>query len=531
MGDLSEYIYPENSNVFVVKSIPGITGAVFARYSRSVGGVKEVLKNEFIKDGMLDAEKADQLVQRVLIAYGDDSVGELEGAHVSIESISNLATKEIEDRRIGLSPIEQSTRYVFYDKKDENGNWKYYIPPELEPDDIDYYKETMDFAFEVYSETLSYLMDFCKNKKPIDEAEYDVVGDGIKRKLSDLKDEIHIKNFKMTYNNDIKTRACDSARSLLPTATLTNVGVFGNGRSFQNLITHLASHDLYEMNYLSDQIKISLSKDFKNYVKRGGFNQYLFDRNLRQQDAASKLKEEYFDLRVDKQVESSVEILGNLYMMSRICCLLVYPYLRGGFYRLYDIINMFEDNGKIIKDIVGERENRRDKLPRAFETGYPLMFEVVSDFGSYRDIQRHRMMSQHRQLLTTSLGFEYPPDIEEITGELKEKITKLNNEIENLYDHLRIKYNDFVAQYCVLFGYRLRYILEMNIREACHFTELRSSVQGHPSYRKVAQKIHDLIRVYYGDTLFDMMKFVNHEDVEWCRAESESKQRIKENKI
>src|SRR2546425_1147218 len=106
---LKAYVTDPTGDVFVIKNLPGIVGAAYARYSRAPGGFRQVFLKEFIKEGQIDAKRASELIERVLVAYGDDSVGELEGAHVSFENISILATKEIEDRRIGGSPIEQST--------------------------------------------------------------------------------------------------------------------------------------------------------------------------------------------------------------------------------------------------------------------------------------------------------------------------------------------------------------------------------------------------------------------------------------
>src|SRR3972149_11633606 len=122
---LANYVTNTKSNIFAIKGLPGIVGAAFARYSRVPGSFRETLVKEFLKEGVIDPEHAKKLIERILIAYGDDSVGELEGANVSFEEISNLATKTIEDQRIGGSPIEQSSRYVYYDQKDEHGKWKY----------------------------------------------------------------------------------------------------------------------------------------------------------------------------------------------------------------------------------------------------------------------------------------------------------------------------------------------------------------------------------------------------------------------
>ena len=124
---LTEYVSDPNADIFVfLPSLYGVGGAVFARYSRAAGGARVRLLKEFLDErGKLRLDKLNELIERVLIAYGDDSVGELENAHLALENISNLATKEIEDCRIGLSPIEQSSRYVVYDQRDRLGRLSY----------------------------------------------------------------------------------------------------------------------------------------------------------------------------------------------------------------------------------------------------------------------------------------------------------------------------------------------------------------------------------------------------------------------
>ncbi|MBI4175532.1 FAD-dependent thymidylate synthase, partial [Candidatus Berkelbacteria bacterium] len=170
---LTNFVTDPTANVFAVKSwaMPGMVGAAYARYSRAQGGFRETLLKEFIKEGQVDAQHADELIERVLVAFGDDSVGELEGAHVSFENISVLATKEIEDRRIGGSPIEQSTRYVFYDQKTAAGQYRYYRPPRvLASAHGALYTETMDRIFALYRALIEPLQAFYRTRKPLEAA-------------------------------------------------------------------------------------------------------------------------------------------------------------------------------------------------------------------------------------------------------------------------------------------------------------------------------------------------------------------------
>src|SRR3989344_5271059 len=237
---LEQYVTSTEDNVSAIKNLPGMVGA----------------------------------------AYGDDSVGELEGAHVSFEKISMLATKEIEDRRIGGSPIEQSTRYVFYDQKDDQGRWLYCRGDDLVGASFGKeYIETMDFIFDTYARLVEPMKDYFKKLKFLEDAEYDINGDGKKEKFKDLTEEKEIKAFRMTYNFDVRSKACDTLRHLLPLSTLTNVGMFGNGRFYQGLISHLLSTEIPEAHTIGKKTSEALTQVVPQYVKRAKRNEYAASRH------------------------------------------------------------------------------------------------------------------------------------------------------------------------------------------------------------------------------------------------------------
>jgi len=277
---LAKHITNPLGNTFCVTGLPGITGPIFARYSRAQGGFREVLVKEFLKKGQINAKKADNLIARVLIAFGDDSVGELEGAHLSLEQISNLATKVVEDCRIGGSPIEQSTRYVFYDQKNKEGQFKYLREPKImQSPHAKQYIETMDFLFQTYCDMIEPMKEYFMKLKPLEEAEYDIQGTG-KQKLAQLEKEEHKDAFKRTYEMDIRTKACDTIRVVLPAATLSNVGLFGNGRFYQGLLTKLYTHLLSEANDLAKSSQTELDKVIPQFVKRAKFDDYTAQREI-----------------------------------------------------------------------------------------------------------------------------------------------------------------------------------------------------------------------------------------------------------
>ncbi len=162
---LSRYVTNPTGDTFCV-NIPGLAGPIYARYSRATTGLRRTLLKEFLKDGQLNVTRTQELIERILNEYGDDSVGELEGAHLALEQISNLMTKVVQDCRIGGSPIEQSTRYVFYYQKDSQGRYKYYRGEEIINSPVgEEYVRTMDFIFDAYSAAVDPLTEYFRTSQ------------------------------------------------------------------------------------------------------------------------------------------------------------------------------------------------------------------------------------------------------------------------------------------------------------------------------------------------------------------------------
>ncbi len=545
---LKKYVTSTEANIFAVKGMEGMVGAAYARYSRAKGGFREVLLKEFIEGGNIDPKHADELIQRVLVAYGDDSVGELEGAHVSFEKISMLATKEIEDRRIGGSPIEQSTRYVLYDQKNEQGQWLYYRGSEvMEAGFGEQYVETMDFIFQTYADLIEPLKKHLESQKPILEAEYDINGDGIKEKMADLTDDKQKKAFKQTYTFDLRAKACDILRSLLPVATLTNVGLFGNGRFYQGLISYLLTSDLPESHNMAQGCAMALKEIIPQYVRRAQRSEYSAENTNNMFALAKELfkgvkpqtpelpdfvlmdrGEEFLEKRIRGEGVSAKQALTEYEEISMLACML-YPYTNISMGDLRQKVLQMDSNqrSRAAHTYIGQRKTRRDRPGRALEDGYPYTFDMVTNFGVYKDLTRHRMNTQSRQLFTTKLGFDYSPELEAIGA--MEQVKKCVEKADELFDAI-VAHNPLLAQYSALHGHYVRWSMAFNDREAMHMLELRSTPQGHPNYRLAAQKIHRLIESRNAN-MSDAMKFVDHNDYYWSRADSEAKQRVKEARL
>lgn len=529
LATLKQYVSDPESNIFAIKGLTGIIGPAYARYSRAQGSFLETFLKEFIKDGILDSIKAAEVIERILIAYGDDSVGELEGAHLSLEQVSNLATKEVEDRRIGGSPIEQSTRYVVYDQKNEKGEWRYLRPREIMESPLaSRYEAVMNEVFDTYASLVEPMQEFYRKQKPIEEAEYDILGKGTKQKRADLTEERDLKAFDRTYKFDIRTKTCDAIRILLPAATLTNVGLYGNGRFYQHLLNHLYTHPLSEMNDIGTRAHAALNQVIPTFVKRAKRNEYL----VATRNAMQKLADELLAKTPSRDQDSRVVLVTpesmDFYTLSLVQML--YPYSEQSLQSLSNLVKTLtpEERDNLVATYLGERTTRRDRPDRALEAGYPLTFDLIGDFGIYRDLERHRMLTQQRQILGIDLGFENNEDIKE--AGFQNKIDAVREKVEALYRELRTALGKHVAQYVVLMGYRLRWTMGMNIREAEHFFELRTTPQGHPTYRRVCQEMTKAILAVYPWTK-EAFKFVDYKNYTWARADSEARQRVKERKF
>ncbi len=544
-GDLLEqYVTNVDGQVFAVKNLQGMVGAVMARYSRAEGGLRRTLAREFIKEDKLKVEKAYKLIERVLIAYGDDSVGELEGAHLSFEDISLLATKVIERRRIGGSPIEQSTRYIRYDVKDERtGRYRYYAPRSLPPGEAAAYRETMDRLFDNYARMWDQTKRYLERQKPMESAEYDLGPRG--SRWPQMKDEKARRAFQRTYRNDIKTKACDILRAYLPLATLANVGLFGNGRFFQHLISKMLSSSLVEANDLGEMAFQELSKVIPHYVKRAKRQEYLAAnaRSMREtaarwfadldpaQDGGVHLAEPdyaYIAERLDGATVSPERLRAAHLAEEELSFLaaLAFSYARGSFTQIRERIKTLPAAARteIMNAYYGQRATRRDRPERGIEHGYPYTFDLVTEWAVYKDLMRHRMATIQVQAMAPDLGFETPAEVAEagvadIAAESVALSEKLFADLAADFPHER--------EYALLQGHRVRWLLGLNDRALMHLLELRTTPQGHVNYRRVCQEMHRLAASRYPERA-GRMSFVNHEDNYWARGDSEARQRRKE---
>ncbi len=524
---LSQFVTSAEDNVFAIKNMQGMVGAAYARYSRAKGGFRETLLKEFIKESNIDPKHAEELIERILVAYGDDSVGELEGGHVSFESISALGEKAVVDHRIGGAFIVQSTRYVYYDEKTDEGNYRYYRDPKIMASSLkDEYIRVMDLCFNTYVELMEPMRHYFEKQKPIEEAEYDINGDGEKEKLASLTTDADIKAFKRTYTGDLRAKICDTLRVLLPLSTYHNVGTFGNGRFYQGMISSFYTSPLTEMQDMGTLAHKALNEIIPKYVKRAKKNDYISKVEKDMQELASSILK---DQRPDKAEEVQlVPLAASQQELDTVTtALMLYAYSNLPLKQLIDVVSKLPQDkvDQIRNTYIGDRQTRRDRPGRALEDGYPYQFDLMVTYQVFKDLQRHRMTSQIWQRFTPDHGL-YIPDEFKALG-IEDRLMYCEKEIRKLNTALVEAGFFHEAQYAVLHGHKVRWVLQANDRALMHMLELRTTPQGHPEYRKTCQKIHAEIKKR-SPWRAEMMQFVDYNDYYWSRADSEARQQVKE---
>ncbi len=502
-------------------------GALMSRYSRSDKSMRRIFLDEFLQN----ENRGEEFYNRVLLEYGDDSVAELGEAQIAIEGLSNIAVKKIEDRRIGLSYLEKSSRYVAWDKK-VNDKYKFFREPEIMNSRFaDQYLESCNLDFDVYSKNIQPMISYIQEREPIENQKFRNSASQ-EVPFSSLIDETDIKSATRIYNATIKAKALDVLRGLLPASTLTNVGITGNGRAFEYLLTILYGSNLEEERTLASKMHRELDVMIKSFVKRADdrHGKALQEYHTKLRTTASGLAKKY--LRTKKTKEFLVELVDwdpAKKAEEKIISAILYDQVQGIPYKtiLAEVKKMsLAIRKKIIKSFAQLRQNRRHRPSRAFEmTEYT--FDFLTNFGMFRDFHRHRVLTLERQLLTTNHGFSVPTEISALG--IEKNFRDCMYKAKEVFDLMQPKMPE-QAQYVVNFAYNYLYFMRLNLREATHLIELRTVPQGHPDYRNVGQSMYKAIKKVH-PTLSQIIKFVDLKEYELERLESEKRIEEKRKKM
>ncbi|HMS25171.1 MAG TPA: FAD-dependent thymidylate synthase [Acidimicrobiia bacterium] len=499
--------------VFALTNLPEVVrGALFARYSRSDKSLRRLFLDEFVGDldvsgdttvdATVGLKKAETLYQRVFLEYGDDSVAQLGGVHLACEQASNVLTKVLEWGRL-MAYLEQSTRYIAYDTR-LGGRYRYIRPSDILDSPLGArYVGDIDSIFDGYSALIPRMLEWAKQRYPKDPSDSDFV-----------------------YKQTIKAKALDSLRGLLPAATLSNVGMYGTGQSYEALLLRMRAHPLPEMREYAHLMLIELRKVIPSFLERvdrpdrgGEWIRYFSETR---EDTDEQMERIFGEETLTAQNEpASVQLTDfDPDGEDKVIAAILYSRSHKSEEQLRDDVAKMsvEDKTEILLAYVGDRTNRRHKPGRAFErTDY--RFDILSDYGAFRDLQRHRMLTIEWQQLTPYHGYDIPESITEAGA--SQEFEDILDTSKNLFDVLAQRF-PVGASYAVALQYKIRYVMQMNVREAMHLTELRSAPAGHPSYRKVAQDMHTLIRDVAGHkALAQAMKYVDYEVYELERLKAE----------
>ena len=498
---LRRYFTNLDKPVFALVNLPEVVkGALFARYSRSMSSLRRLFLDEFVGDldirgdATIDAtvglHRAEALYDRVFFDYGDDSVAQLGGVHLACEQASNILTKVLEWGRL-MAYLEQSTRYIAYDSR-LGGRYRYFRDPEVLNSSLGTrYVGDMDRMFTAYSELVPLMQEFFRANvaKAPDDSDF-------------------------AYRQAVKAKALDSIRGMLPAASLSNVGIYGTGQAYEALLLRMRAHPLPESRAYAGMMLAELRKVIPSFLKRvdlpdrGGLTtQYQADNRAAMDDIAGRV---FGDAVGGCVADDTVELVDfDPDGETKVVAAMLYPHTSLPERTVEARVRAMSDEERVgvVRAYCGDRRNRRHRPGRALErTVY--RFDVLSDYGAFRDLQRHRMLTIDWQPLSTRHGYAQPEAV--AAAGAQEQFESVMERSARLYEALAPELPDQAA-YAVALAYRVRYSMQMNAREAMHVLELRTTPQGHPAYRRVCQQMHRLIAEKAGHAaVAEMMSFVDH---------------------
>lgn len=495
--------------VFALTNLPEtVKGALFARYSRSPKSLRRLFLDEFYANvhaesgaSTVGLERAEKLYARVFNEYGDDSVAQLGGVHLAVEDASNVLTKILERGRL-MAYLEQSTRYIPYTER-RGSSWRYLVPHELAGHPLrEAFVATLDAAFAIYASLIERMREHFERRYPKAPGDSDAV-----------------------YRSAIRAKALDTLRGLLPAATQSNVGIYGTGQAFEMLLLRMRAHPLLEARETADAMLTELRRVIPAFLTRvdqpergGRWSAYLADTAARVRDIAERLdRSAPSALPADEVTLSDFDPDGEVQVVAAA----LYPHVGRSDTELQALARALsvDERLAVLQAAVGDRENRRHKPGRAFErTTY--RFDVLTDYGAFRDLQRHRLLSIEWQRLSCAHGYTQPEAI--VDAGADDAWREVMARSADLAGQLDAAGLSAVVPYAVSMAYRVRFVMDMNAREAMHVIELRTAPAGHPAYRRVCQRMHRLIDEVAGHhAIAAAMRFADHSPVELERLQEE----------
>ena len=506
---LQDAISSIDSDVYAFndKLSPTTIAAGMARLSRRGDDMRITILDEFAPT----LGKDEKLLQRVISAYGDDSVQQLVGAHIVVENASNLLTKQLEWGRLAAY-LEQSTRYIYFDQKDKYGKFKYYTPNNFDAATKKLYESSMDRIFEAYSDLVHKTTEYVRASSSTPEDERDGA-----------------------WKAATRAQACDAIRPVLPVATKSTVGIYASGQALEHMIMRLRASDSEEAKEAGTNILKQARSVIPTFLERadkpergGATTAYLASTAAKMQSLTREHLHETYGIG-----DQPSATLLNVWPRNELD---IIPYM------LYEHSSLPLDEIKdqvatwsiakkeeVFSAYMGERLNRRHKPGRALELPH-YTWDLVCDYGIFRDLQRHRMVDNLTwQALTPRYGFDVPQLVED--AGLSDEFEACFDASLDLYGKLQRAGYHYEAQYATLLGHKMRWTITYNARQAFHLHELRTTPHGHPGYRKLINEMHEKLGEVH-PLIINAMKFVNRdEDPELTRLAAERASQYKLDKL
>jgi dTMP kinase len=506
---LAEAVTDVDGDVYAFsdKLSPITIAAAMARLSRRSDDMRITILDEFAGK----ADKDAQLLHRVITAYGDDSVQQLGGIHFVIENASNILTKKLEWGRLAAY-LEQSTRYIYFDQKDAQGKYRYHVPGHLKPGVKQRYIEATDAIFDIYSDLVHHLTDYVRNNSAVPEKERDIAWKGA-----------------------TKAQACDAVRDILPVSTKSTVGIFASGQAYESLIMHLLSDELPEARITGQKLLEQGRKIIPMFLERADKPERGGAMVAYRANTATAVKQLATEYLPDNYSTTTTQpaTLVDFWPKNELLLVadMLYEHSNQSLEQIQSTVNgwPYDQKLEVFRSYMGERLNRRHKPGRAIEKAH-YSWDLVCDYGIFRDLQRHRMVDDMNwQLLTPRYGYDIPALIEE--AGLTDKFQEAFDISLKLHSELQQAGYPLEAQYATLMGHKMRWKVTYNAREAFHLHELRTTPQGHPGYRKLVLQMHEKLAEVH-PLLAEAMIFVNKdEDPELTRLAAERYTQFKLQKL
>ncbi|MBI2609879.1 FAD-dependent thymidylate synthase [Candidatus Giovannonibacteria bacterium] len=517
-------LYPFVTNldglVTVLRNMPPeMVGALCSRASRANGYLLRVLLDEYLypvlrgenkaeaaeleavidfyhKHGVtsaLNSDRARKFYARNHAGYGDESVAQMTGTHFVLWGVSQVAMKLLEDSRIGAAPQEKSTRMVDFTKKVQ-GKYLYYTDPDI-------VQARLGDEYKLVNDRL-----FARNAEMVD-----LLKDRFAKKFPDVPKSV------------IEKKAFDTARGFLPMSTLGQVAFDVNGQAAEYMINKYRKHGLGEMRWITEALERELDCEIPSLLYRlketdpgrlqklEDYQMYLATRISRIEPLARELFDKY-QLPWRGRPTSTVKLVDNdVYGEVNIIAGILFPASEQSLQNLIVAVRSMtpEERCRILLKYVEGRTERWQKVGRAFENAF-VTYEILVNGGAYRDIHRHRLLTQERQYFTTQLGYDVPVEIAELR--LAELVHQAMEWMETLWQKVANELDREHAQYCSTLFHRVRFYQKENLREAFWEIELRTKPDGHPDYRKIEQEKYRLLKEAYPGIAKFMLADLNEYD-------------------